>query len=438
MWIVDKVILTAAITLAIIYVFVVFFGDIFTWQYWDAVEVTNTSKSEVVRNLGLLGAAIIGLIFGIWRAYTAHRQANIALRQTDVTERGLFNERFTAAIEHLGSHKLPIRLGGIHALWNLSKDAPEKNIETFLNIFCAYVRNPPYPAPIENKENEAIDIKEIILPDVQEILNIICVKRNMDQINVPSNYNLIFNGAFMPQGNFIVAHMPSADLRNTNLQNSNFTFANLFEADLSEANLKEADFNGADLFRAIIQDVDMTNARYLNANLSEAILTKSDLSGANMSKAYFLNADISETIMTKTDFTDANMSNANLYRAKLHGANMYQANLSGANLREASFQNANMFKANLTSTSLIKSDLSGANLKFTNLSGANMQDVLLSGNKLALNHRVAMARFDIDITDIELSQNQLDQAVAEYDNPPYNLPEGLVWRGSPPTDGIDE
>lgn len=66
-----------------------------SFKYWqDGGD--NTSRSEVLRNVGLLIVGAIGLSFGVWRAYTAHRQ-------TVVAEQGLFTDRFSTAVDHLGS-----------------------------------------------------------------------------------------------------------------------------------------------------------------------------------------------------------------------------------------------------------------------------------------------------------------------------------------------
>ncbi len=55
--------------------------SVFSWAYWQ--DGGTASRSEVVRNLGLLAAGIIALGFGIWRAWTAHRQAEASQRQAE-------------------------------------------------------------------------------------------------------------------------------------------------------------------------------------------------------------------------------------------------------------------------------------------------------------------------------------------------------------------
>ena len=109
----------------------------FSWTYWQEGG-RDTSRSEIVRNLGLLLLGFIGLGFGIWRAYTAYRQ-------TIVAEQGLVTERFTTAVQQLGSEQLPVRIGGIYALWRMTEDAKRGDILRVVDLLSAFVRNPPFP-----------------------------------------------------------------------------------------------------------------------------------------------------------------------------------------------------------------------------------------------------------------------------------------------------
>lgn len=138
----------------------------FSWAYWQDGG-NSTSRSEVFRNVGLFFVAVVALGFGIWRAWTAHRQAEASQRQAEaaneqarIAEQGLFTDRFSRAVEHLGSAQLPVRLGGIYALWRLAKDSPEHDLTSVVDILCAFVRDPPYapadaPQPAGNEDRQA-------------------------------------------------------------------------------------------------------------------------------------------------------------------------------------------------------------------------------------------------------------------------------------------
>ncbi len=63
-----------------------------------------------------------------------------------LTEQGQITERFTRAIEQLGSDKLEIRLGGIYALERIAGDSlametsPGRDYATIMEVLTAYVR----------------------------------------------------------------------------------------------------------------------------------------------------------------------------------------------------------------------------------------------------------------------------------------------------------
>jgi hypothetical protein len=352
--------------------------EVLTFTYWQEGG-TNTSRSEAVRNLGLLAVAFIGLGFGIWRAYTAFRQtkasqlqaeaaneqaksaneqAKAANEQARIAEQGQFTDRFSKAVEQLGNETLPVRLGGIFALWRLAKDSPENDLASVLDILCSFVRKPTTdlalePAAKEGGEND--EMERGLRPDVQAILNLIGDKDAVFRKNVTSEYRISFSGA-----NLAVAELTL----------NNLSFANLSRAILSGANLRRAD-----LWENDLRDADLSFA-----NLRWAKLIGADLSGASLR----------ESVLRETD---------------LRCAYLIGANLSGADLSEADLSWANLNGADLSWANLNGADLIGANLSGTDLSDAYV-----------------------------LTQTQLDVAFYDGNSPPQNLPkdpEGnqLVWRG---------
>ncbi len=292
-----------------------------SFDYWQEGG-NNVSRSEVLRNVGLLIVGTVGLGFGIWRAYTAYRQ-------TVVSEQGHITDRFSTAVEHLGSKELPVRLGGVYALWRLSEDSATRDEKTIWDILCAFIRNPPH----EHRENEKVSERtessnpdgevmvatehDLVRPDIQTILDLLTTNAAAKQM-VGAGYSLKLN---------------DSNLCKANLFNANLNGANLSEANLGEANLGDADLSGANL----------SGAKLFGANLSQANLSDADLSGAK--------------------FSDADLSGANLSGAKLRGANLNKANLSSANLSGAYFIWANLSEAELFMANLNGADLSCANLK---------------------------------------------------------------------------
>ena len=294
-----------------------------SWTYWQEAGGTATSRSEVLRNVGLLAAGVIGLGFGVWRAWTAHQQAQASQSQAEaaneqarIAEQGQITDRFSTAAERLGSDQRPVRIGGIYALWRLAQDSPERDMTSVIDLLCAFVRNPPV-------EKDATGSAAKLRSDVQAVLNLIGDKRAEYRAHLPPEYFLDFSDAELER-----AVLRGADLRDVNLR----------DADLRRADLRDADLRGS-VLRA--------------ANLKDAKLRDADLRCANFRRAIFTGADLRGAILTGADLRRAILSDADLRRAILSGANLRKVILSGANLRKATLSGADFRSAkNLTQSQL--------------------------------------------------------------------------------------
>ena len=108
--------------------------------------------------------------------------------------------------------------------------------------------------------------------------------------------------------------------------------------------------------------------------------------------------------------------------AKLR-SNLVGANLSGADLQDVDVAGVNLRNANLSGAYLWNANLSGADLQDAYVSGAMLSNANLSGANLGVYNG--------------LTQEEIDQAVADSDKPPdliggavdANTGEPLVWRG---------
>lgn|GEM_PF-1487610 len=298
--------IVAGITIGVIGTLIIATGfggvETFTLGYWIGYDGHGT-RSEVVRNLGLLFVAIVGIVFAWLRWRNLDRQAAIAERQADtaneqlrianeqnkLAERGHITERFNKAVEHLGNEKLSIRLGGIYALWRLIEEAPERDVESIVDILCAFVRHPTSDEDITHHESNVETDKssdkksKTLRPDVQTILTLLGKENAAYRSLMDGEISLNFGGA---------------DLRNSRLKAPNFRRAILAEADLSNSFIWHGDF--------------------LRANLSAANLSNSRLIRCNLSDATFRNVNFSKTKFSETNLTGANLQGAiDLFQAQI-------------------------------------------------------------------------------------------------------------------------
>ena len=121
----------------------------------------------------------------------------------------------------------------------------------------------------------------------------------------------------------------------------------------------------------------------------------------------------------------ANMSCLQVQRARLSRAWLTKANLSGAVLPDADLSGARLRRANLSEVKLWGANLSKAILRDANVSGADLYG--FDARSSTYNKPV-----------YGLTQAQLDEAVADPDNPPKlegvldaETGEQLIWRGGP-------
>uniref|UniRef100_UPI002F90BE4A pentapeptide repeat-containing protein n=1 Tax=Streptomyces atratus TaxID=1893 RepID=UPI002F90BE4A len=98
---------------------------------------------------------LVKLSFGVVAGAGALVALVVAYRRQRVDEAGahreatrLHTERFSQAVDKLGSDSPAVRLGGVHALAGLADDAPTQDLrQTCIDVLCAYLQLPFTPDP---------------------------------------------------------------------------------------------------------------------------------------------------------------------------------------------------------------------------------------------------------------------------------------------------
>ncbi|MEU1216627.1 pentapeptide repeat-containing protein [Streptomyces sp. NPDC005790] len=139
--------LTAIFTAAILAAGSIFYSLI---ALLDFQEIDTTAKLDAKTLFD-----IVKLSFGVVAGAGALVALVVAYRRQRVDEAGahreatrLHTERFSQAVDKLGSDSPAVRLGGVHSLAGLADDAPEDSLrQTCIDVLCAYLRLPFSPAP---------------------------------------------------------------------------------------------------------------------------------------------------------------------------------------------------------------------------------------------------------------------------------------------------
>lgn len=270
----------------VIVLFGLFLGLILNW-YID--PHTSTQKQNLVQALGLItvGAAGAVGIFFTWRGQRLAREAQEENQKNTQEElqlirQGQITERFTRAIDQLGSEKRQIRLGGIYALEKIDKESPERAYHpTVMEVLTAYVRENSSSKPDQGKgvEQDTESTLRSLPTDIRAILDVL---KRREEERVPEEHRVLLDlresnleGAFL-QGAFL----QGAFLWDTNLYRAGLRQANLQEAILYRADLQEANLQGAHLQEADLQRANLKGARLQGADLHGAYLQGADLRGA--------------------------------------------------------------------------------------------------------------------------------------------------------------
>jgi uncharacterized protein YjbI with pentapeptide repeats len=241
---------------------------------------------------------------------------NATREQIKITEEGHLTDRFSKAIEQLGSTTSDVRLGGIYALERVMRDSPADQ-PTIMEVLAAFIRDhAPRTKPAPNPVATALP-----RTDIQAALTVLGrrnpTRDNQTRIDL---HDTVLSGADLRR-----AKLRSANLAGVNLSSANLGSADLVEADLRGANLRGAELSSVDLRVADLRGADLRGASLFATSLYAADLRDANVSGADLDYAYVRRADL----------RGANLSRANLSNADLRDADLSNTDLRGANLRGA-------------------------------------------------------------------------------------------------------
>jgi hypothetical protein len=283
------------------------------WPITDVIAAHDVGRIAGLHRATQLQAAreatrtqLLTLAAGVFVAWTLWFTA----QNFRLSRQGQVTDRYTKAIEQLGSKELDVRIGGIYALERIAHDSVRDH-PTVMEVLAAFIREhsrEQWPRPASDAPG-AEAYPRATRPDIQAALTVIGrrdSRRDREAINLTG------------------AHLPYAHLREADLSDVGFGHANLFRARLVGANLAHAELNDALLSEAILIRTNLTDADLWEANLSRthlagAILTGArfygaDLRGADFRGAYVTTHSITVTAvdadLTVADFTDADLTDA--------------------------------------------------------------------------------------------------------------------------------
>jgi hypothetical protein len=252
----------------------------------QVIEAEDKARSTLAQILG--GAFIfVGLGFTWWRI--------------EISRQGQVTERFTQAVEQLGSRELSVRVGAVYALERIAGES-EKDRWSIISLLAAFVRD--RCGVVTSVEADPVGCSRIS-SDSQTALSVLgrlLKDEDFDQkgwtIDLRSTdlRGVMLDDANLPGVMFTGSRLDGASLARANLRKAVFLDASLEMTNLSEANLDLADFEQVRAPHADLSCTSMAGAVLKNANFGGADLSGADLEGVVLIETHLEGADLRDTV----------------------------------------------------------------------------------------------------------------------------------------------
>lgn len=224
----------------------------------------QTARDAARGRLLTLGA---GLVAAGALLYTA--------RSFILSREGHVTDRYTKAIEQLGSQELDVRVGGIYALERIARDS-RRDHPAVMEVLTAFIRvHSNQKLPPSGPGHQGLE--QFSPRDVQAAVTVVGrrdVKRDIRPLH-------------LARADLSGANLRTADLTRANLTGAHLSGAHLRDAQLRDSRLRDADLSRARLFGADLARANLRDAKLCRAKLGHADLTGADLAGADLTGADF-------------------------------------------------------------------------------------------------------------------------------------------------------
>lgn len=206
----------------------------------------QTARDDARGRLLTFGA---GLFAAGALIFTA-RNFTLSRRTFQLTEQGQVTDRYTKAIEQLGSGKIDIRIGGVYALERIAHDSARDH-PTVMEVLAVFIREHSLEK-WASKARKKAGLPTAPRPDVQAALTVIG-RRNISYDRGPINLtdaNLLgadLEAADLTNVNFYSAHLDYSWMVDANITGATFSNASLTHANIEGVNVRGTDIGSADL-----------------------------------------------------------------------------------------------------------------------------------------------------------------------------------------------
>jgi len=215
----------------------------------ERLKLQNDVRTTLVQALG--GLVLIGGAYFTWRTIRTNKEGQIT-------------ERYTRAIDQIGSDKVDVRVGGIFALERIARES-RRDRAPVSYVLAAFIRHHSELENAVNPQAAPIAYAGYVDPaarppaDVQAALTVLGRRDRRDETK---DTHIDLSGIAMVGADLRGAHLERAWLVNTVLAGAHLEHAHLEGALLYGANLE-----GARLEKTHLEDARLDNVRFYGARL---------------------------------------------------------------------------------------------------------------------------------------------------------------------------
>ena len=219
----------------------------------NTASQTSVIVAITVAAIGAVATFIVGFLNVRTQRRAQQWQESQGGRQLELTLSSQMTDRFTKAIDQLGSEKKAVRIGGIFALERIARDSLKEEsvnytLQSIAYTLATFVRESQPKASIH--ESVYIQMLKIRAPDVQAAITVLCRSPLCDnRVNADN-----------------------ASLRNLNRTDLRL---DLSRTDLRRASLSGARLDGVNLWGTRLEGANLRRAHLRCAGLSDACVGRS-------------------------------------------------------------------------------------------------------------------------------------------------------------------
>jgi hypothetical protein len=263
-------------------------------------ELEDSARDTLAKIFG--GAFFLGTLFFTWQNLQMERLKEVT-------------ERFSHAVDQLGSRDRNVRVGGIYALGQVADASPQDYQWTVTEILAAFVRQQvPWKSELQTELTPCEKLRPRGTPAKQPDIDI------QVALEVIGKRQLEYTAPLYGQ-------QTAVDLRHTDLRGANLSQANLEYAALTDSNLEAASITSANLKHATLRGVNLVCAYMPGADFEGADLTEAHIGGAEFTEPE--NSKSDAVNVTCNQIQSAHSDRSTVLPSYLKAGNCLQSTLQG-------------------------------------------------------------------------------------------------------------